>query len=215
MPRRGNGSACPTWRPSTAGWTDTSNLQADSDIPRAPQLLLARATRGYQAAVLGAGAIARLRGVGVDDIEREFREAGVVPDPLEPSDDPLPVVALNDDELDELLENGPDRRESPVRFRRLAAAQGPERARDSDPRRRSGARPPVKQQNGWRPAPRPRAGLQERRIRSPRRPGIHPPRTYPRHPRPSPHRCRRREPSVPKRQRELSPAEDDRATSSD
>ena len=108
MPRRGNGSACPTWRPSTAGWTDTINLQADSDIPRAPQLLLARAIRGYQAGVLGAGAIARLRGVTVETIDREFREAGVVPDPLESSDDPLPVVTLNEDELDELLGNEPE-----------------------------------------------------------------------------------------------------------
>jgi hypothetical protein len=84
------------------GWMDQyQQLQADSDSPRAPQLLLARAIRGYQAGVLGAGAIARLRGVTVEAIEREFREAGVVADPLESSDDPLPVVTLNEDELDE------------------------------------------------------------------------------------------------------------------
>ena len=91
------------------GWMDQyRQLQADSDSPRAPQLLLSRATRGYQAGVLGAGAIARLRGVTVDAIEQEFREAGVVPDRLESSDDPLPMVTLNDDELDELLGNGPE-----------------------------------------------------------------------------------------------------------
>jgi len=91
------------------GWMDRyQQLQADSDSPRAPQLLLARAIRGYQAGILGAGAIARLRGVTVDAIERELHEAGIVPDPLESSDDPLPVADLNDEELDELLGGGPE-----------------------------------------------------------------------------------------------------------
>lgn len=91
------------------GWMDRyRQLQADSDSRRAPQLLLARAIRGYQAAVLGAGAIARLRGVTVDTIERELREAGIVPDSLDVTDDSLPIVDLSDDELDELLGGGPE-----------------------------------------------------------------------------------------------------------
>jgi hypothetical protein len=57
--------------------------------------------------LIGAGVIARLRGVTVDAIQRELQEPGIVPDPLESTDDPLPIVDLNDDELDELLENGP------------------------------------------------------------------------------------------------------------
>ena len=70
--------------------------------------MLARAIRGYQAGVLHPGAIARLRGVTVDAIERGLQEAGIVPDLLKSTDDPLPLVDLNDDELDKLLRNGPE-----------------------------------------------------------------------------------------------------------
>lgn len=39
---------------------------------------------------------------------RELREAGVVPDSLDVTDDSLPIVDLSDDELDELLGSGPE-----------------------------------------------------------------------------------------------------------
>lgn len=90
------------------GWMDRyRQLQANSDSSRAPQLLLARAIAGYQAGVLGAGAIARLRGITVEVVEQELRAAGIVPDSLDFSDDPMPLGAVLDDaELDEMLGNG-------------------------------------------------------------------------------------------------------------
>lgn len=83
-------------------------LQTDSDSTRAPQRLLARAIRGYQAGILGAAAIARLRGVSVEAVERELQETGIFADPLESMDDPLPVVGLNSDDLEALLGSGPE-----------------------------------------------------------------------------------------------------------
>lgn len=62
------------------GWSDQYRaLQADSDQRRAPQRLLARAIAGYAEGVLSAQVIATLRGVPVEEIEKELREAGVVP----------------------------------------------------------------------------------------------------------------------------------------
>jgi Zn-dependent peptidase ImmA (M78 family) len=61
------------------GWRDQySVLQADSDQRRAPQRLLARAIRGYAEGVLPAQAIATLRGLPLDAVEAELRDAGVV-----------------------------------------------------------------------------------------------------------------------------------------
>lgn len=75
------------WRTLTApklaarfGWTDQYQaLQASSDRRRAPQRLLARAITGYAEGVLPAQAIATLRGISLEAVEEELREAGVAP----------------------------------------------------------------------------------------------------------------------------------------
>jgi Zn-dependent peptidase ImmA (M78 family) len=68
------------WLGVRFGWSDQYQaLQADSDRARAPQQLLARAVRGYAEGVLGAQAIATLRGISLETAEAELREAGVVP----------------------------------------------------------------------------------------------------------------------------------------
>ncbi|WP_028662825.1 ImmA/IrrE family metallo-endopeptidase [Saccharomonospora halophila] len=60
------------------GWSDQYRvLQGDSDQRRAPQQLLARATRGYAEGVLPVRAVANLRGVPLEDAQRDLREAGV------------------------------------------------------------------------------------------------------------------------------------------
>jgi len=60
------------------GWGDQyRTLQADSDRRRAPQRLLARAIAGYAEGVLPAQAIATLRGIPLDEAEKELREAGI------------------------------------------------------------------------------------------------------------------------------------------
>jgi Zn-dependent peptidase ImmA (M78 family) len=62
------------------GWSDQYHaLQADSDQRRAPQRLLARAIAGYAEGVLPAQAIATLRGISLDEAEKELRDAGVAP----------------------------------------------------------------------------------------------------------------------------------------
>jgi Zn-dependent peptidase ImmA (M78 family) len=62
------------------GWSDQYRaLQADSDVRRAPQRLLARAIAGYVEGVLPLQAIATLRGITLAEAETELREAGVVP----------------------------------------------------------------------------------------------------------------------------------------
>jgi Zn-dependent peptidase ImmA (M78 family) len=62
------------------GWSDQYQaLQADSDQRRAPQRLLARAIAGYAEGVLPAQAIATLRGLPVDTVLAELKEAGVAP----------------------------------------------------------------------------------------------------------------------------------------
>ncbi len=62
------------------GWSDQYHaLQAESDQRRAPQRLLARAITGYAEGVLSAQAIATLRGVTLQEVEAELREAGIEP----------------------------------------------------------------------------------------------------------------------------------------
>jgi Zn-dependent peptidase ImmA (M78 family) len=62
------------------GWTDQYQvLQASSDRRRAPQRLLARAIVGYAEGVLSAQAIATLRGISLESLMEELREAGVTP----------------------------------------------------------------------------------------------------------------------------------------
>lgn len=62
------------------GWSDQYHaLQADSDQRRTPQRLLARAIAGYAEGVLPVQAIATLRGISLDEAEKELHDAGVAP----------------------------------------------------------------------------------------------------------------------------------------
>ena len=88
------------------GWADQYQaLQASSDRRRAPQRLLARAIAGYAEGVLPAQAIATLRGISVQTLMEELREAGVTPaerpvvwaDPGELPDVDVDLAALDAD----------------------------------------------------------------------------------------------------------------------
>jgi len=76
-----------SWKSHTAprlaaryGWMDQYRaLQADSDRRRAPQKLLARATRGYQSGFVSAQTIGTLRGLTAQEVEDELRAEGIVP----------------------------------------------------------------------------------------------------------------------------------------
>jgi hypothetical protein len=89
------------------GWADQYQvLQASSDRCRAPQRLLARSITGYAEGLLPAQAIATLRGISLEALEEELREAGVTPAerPIrwaEPAD--LPDVRVDLAALDEDL----------------------------------------------------------------------------------------------------------------
>jgi Zn-dependent peptidase ImmA (M78 family) len=92
------------------GWGDHYRaLQTDSDQRRAPQRLLARAIKGYAEGVLPARAIATLRGLPLETVESELRQAGVVQAErpvmwADPHDVPEPLVDLA--ALDEDVEAG-------------------------------------------------------------------------------------------------------------
>lgn len=69
------------------GWRDYYlGLQEEADRVRAPQKLLARATRGYIEGVVSAQAIATLRGIPEAELLAEFAEAGIAPKP-QPEDE--------------------------------------------------------------------------------------------------------------------------------
>ena len=62
------------------GWRDQYRaLQAESNQPRAPRRLLARAIEGYAEGVLSIQAIATLRGLPAEVVEQELTEAGIIP----------------------------------------------------------------------------------------------------------------------------------------
>jgi Zn-dependent peptidase ImmA (M78 family) len=88
------------------GWTDQyQTLQNDSDRPRAPRRLLARAIAGYQEGVVSAQTVATLRGVSAETVTEELAEAGITPqEPATPwllaRDLPSVVVDLSDLESD-------------------------------------------------------------------------------------------------------------------
>jgi len=70
---------------SRFGWSDLyQGWQQESETRRAPQRLLSRAIQGYVANVVSLPAVARLRGLSVDQIAAEFDLAGIIPDPIEP-----------------------------------------------------------------------------------------------------------------------------------
>lgn len=88
------------------GWIDQyETLQTDSGRTRAPQRLLARAITGYAEGVLGAQAVATLRGITVEAAKQELEDAGVTmgEPPIvwaEPTDLPdvqVDLTALDDD----------------------------------------------------------------------------------------------------------------------
>lgn len=62
------------------GWQDYyAALCDESDQIRAPQGLVSRAITGYVEGVVGAQTIATLRGIPVEQLMREFEEAGIAP----------------------------------------------------------------------------------------------------------------------------------------
>lgn len=62
------------------GWQDQYlALQRESQRPRAPQALVARAIAGYAEGVVSAQTIATLRGVGEGQIVEELRQIGILP----------------------------------------------------------------------------------------------------------------------------------------
>lgn len=88
------------------GWSDQyESLAADSDRPRSPRRLLARATAGYEEGAVSAQAVATLRGITAEKAIAELTEAGVFPQappvPVISADD-LPEVDVDLSDLDEL-----------------------------------------------------------------------------------------------------------------
>lgn len=62
------------------GWRDHyASLQTDADRVRAPQGLVARATRGYVEGVVSLQAIATLRSISAEELQAEFDDAGIHP----------------------------------------------------------------------------------------------------------------------------------------
>lgn len=94
------------------GWTDQYQvLQDSSDRRRAPQRLLARAITGYAEGVLSAQTIATLRGISLEALVEELRQAGVTPAerPIAWADPAaLPVVHVDLAALDEDLAGADD-----------------------------------------------------------------------------------------------------------
>jgi Zn-dependent peptidase ImmA (M78 family) len=82
---------------SRFGWSDLyEGWQQESASRRAPQRLLSRAIEGYVANVVSLQAVARLRGLPVEQIAAEFEDAGITPDAVEPAAPP----AVMDDRPD-------------------------------------------------------------------------------------------------------------------
>ena len=62
------------------GWTDQYRaLQNESSQRRSPQRLMARAVAGYLSGVVTIETLASIRGIPVDDVAAELREAGIIP----------------------------------------------------------------------------------------------------------------------------------------
>lgn len=94
------------------GWKELYQaLQTESDQPRAPRRLLARAVEGYEDGVISAQDMATLRGVTVDMVEHELEEAGIFPRTQEAqltSAASLPSVSPDLSSLDNLDDAEPD-----------------------------------------------------------------------------------------------------------
>lgn len=87
------------------GWSDQyRSLEAESDRPRPPRKLLARAISGYAEGVVSAQTIASLRGIDAEQVEAELAQAGVVPRSAEVSSldaSDLPTVSIDLSDLDD------------------------------------------------------------------------------------------------------------------
>jgi Zn-dependent peptidase ImmA (M78 family) len=82
---------------SRFGWSDLyAGWQQEAETRRAPQRLLSRAIQGYVANTVSLQAIARLRGLPIEQIAAEFEAADIVPDPVEPVGPP-PLAAERPD----------------------------------------------------------------------------------------------------------------------
>lgn len=92
------------------GWSDQYHLlQEESRRSRAPQHLLTRAVTGYIENLVTARQLATLRGASAEELEQEYREAGIVPKEIEPSwgsPADLPQVEIDLTELDAELAAG-------------------------------------------------------------------------------------------------------------
>lgn len=92
------------------GWSDQyRSLQVASDQRRAPQRLLARAIAGYVEGVLSAQHIATLRGLPLNQVETELREANVVPAELHnawAAASDLPDVDVDLSDLEDGMQGG-------------------------------------------------------------------------------------------------------------
>jgi Zn-dependent peptidase ImmA (M78 family) len=93
---------------SRFGWSDLyAGWQQESESRRAPQRLLSRAIEGYVANVVSLQAVARLRGLSVEQIAAEFEDAGIIPEAIEPIAPPVVVDDRPDTDFSDLdaLEN--------------------------------------------------------------------------------------------------------------
>lgn len=90
---------------SRYGWSDQyRTLQSDSQMPRAPQRLVARAIDGYLQNVVSAQTLGTLHGRDAASVEADLKQAGLVPAVLEApwaKAADLPVVELDLSELDD------------------------------------------------------------------------------------------------------------------
>lgn len=93
------------------GWADQYRaMQETSSQKRAPQRLLQRVIRAYQQGVISLQAVATLRQVPLEQVQAEFDEAGIFPQPLpdfEFTDFDL-LNPIDSDELDRLLGGSDD-----------------------------------------------------------------------------------------------------------
>lgn len=91
------------------GWLDYyRGLQNQSDMPRPPRRLLARAIEGYVQGVVSLQTVATLRGIPAEQVEQEFIDANIFPQinavpSINVTD--LPNITLDLSDLDELPES--------------------------------------------------------------------------------------------------------------
>lgn len=88
---------------SRFGWSDLyDGWQQESQSRRAPQRLLSRAIEGYVANVVSLQAVARLRGLPVEQIAAEFEATGITPEAIEPAAPPAVIPDRPDTDFGDL-----------------------------------------------------------------------------------------------------------------